>query len=113
MHVGDFSSAGAPNTDRFDIDSSALNIDDISNNADQVSGMGRGDKTFGQDPNNNSSAFMLAITGEEEGDDYESDFEQDQQITPSSAASPFVNKRRIKSRSNAQSNGAFSPKLYS
>ena len=38
---------------------------------------------------------MLAITGEEEGDDYESDFEQEQaQVTPNSETSPFP-KRRI------------------
>ena len=42
-----------------------------------MSGLGRPDKTF--DQNQNSSAFNLAITGEEEGDDYESDFDDQEQ----------------------------------
>ena len=61
---------------------------------------------------------MVPIMGEEEGDDYESDFENEprsSQITPNSQNSPFVGKRRIKSRSNARSNAmsnsAFSPKV--
>ena len=59
-------------------DNSVFNVEDLSNNADQVSGLGRPDKAFfGQDQNNNSSAFMVPVTGQEEGDDYESDFDNE------------------------------------
>lgn len=115
MRIPDFSSAGeaAAHTDRMgsgdpEADSSVLNVEDFSNNADQVSGLGRP-----------TDRALLQNLNSEEGadDDYESDFEVanepgSSQVTPNSATSPFIDKRRVKSRSNAQSNSAFSPKLY-
>lgn len=114
-------SSGLP-TDRIsEAVESNLNIEDMSNNAGEQSNsnINRPNTNHNQTQDPNSSALMeLAnipgVLDEEEGDDYESDFEKPNStnITPVSATSPFPRGGRIKSRTGSNNVVAFSPKMH-